>query len=95
VSTQSEIKYNQKQSLHDRIVLSLGDQLVDWSDDIASTTITANELGIDEELVTAFVQNNLGGYFRDFDGIDNPIFSIEGWDYYQALKDKHIGKEVQ
>ncbi len=75
-----------EQSLKDQIILSLGDQLVDWIDDIASTTITANQLGIDEELVIEVVRNNLESIFRDFDGIDNPIFSIEGWEYYEGLK---------
>lgn len=34
------------QVMQKKIILSLGNQLVDWLDDIASTTITANKLGI-------------------------------------------------
>ena len=71
-----------------QIIISLGNQLVDWTDDTARTWTTAEELGIDVKLVEECISDEFGSIFRDFDGVDNPIFSYEGWEYYESLKEK-------
>lgn len=74
--------------LKDEIILSLGNQIVDWTDDTATTWVTAQDLDIDVQLVEDCIVNNLGSIFRDYDGVDKPVFSYEGWEYYESLKEK-------
>ncbi len=73
------------EKLGKEIVLSLGNQLVDWTDDTSKTWVTAEELDIDNQIVIEFIQNNLEVIFRDFDGVDTAVFSYEGWAYYESL----------
>lgn len=78
------------EALKNEIILSLGNQIVDFRDDIAKTWETANTLELSHDMVIEFVQDNLGSIFSDFDGFDKACFSYEGWDYYETLKEQHL-----
>ena len=73
------------ENVKNEIILSLGNQIVDWTDDTARTWITAEELDIEQDIIIEFIQNNVDDIFRDFDGIDTPTFSYNGWEYYKSL----------
>ncbi len=67
--------------------MSLGNQIIDFTDDTSITWITAEELSIDREIINEFVRAKLEIIFRDFDGEESVLFSYDGWKYYQRLKE--------
>ena len=85
------------QELQNEIILSLGNQLVDWTDDTAATWTTANELNLHKDIVNEFVERNLESIFRGFDGYDKPLFSYEGWQKYEELYEEAVksGRIIQ